>query len=199
MNAVLSRFGVAAAVIAVMWSGWAFAELSVSVTITGPIEEILPVLQHLKDLGIGTGSAPKDQAVKVEITSVASTGAPAPPPEPPKPGLLNAKVEPAAAKPGDTVLIAVQVKDPEHVVDTVAAMIEGMDGSAELYDNGSHGDATAGDGVWSGSVALKPPIAPGEHVIHVSAFNAAGSLATTKTGDQAPVPLTAQTKITVQP
>jgi hypothetical protein len=202
--------------IGVLCAGIAFGDMAISVTISGPIEEIVPLLQHLKELGVGTASSGVEGPAKVQITSVATVStetpppaepappeppAPSPPPPPPKPplALLNLKAEPGTIKPGGNLLLAVQVSDPDHVVDTVAATIEGMPGSAELYDNATHGDATAGDGLWSAAVTLPPDLAPGEHAVGAKAFNANGIPVTAKAENQPEAPLFAQTKVTVQP
>jgi len=213
-NAVLTCI-VALVPIGMLHAGIAFGDMAVSVTISGPIEEIVPLLQHLKELGVGTASSGAAGPAKVQITSVATvsteTPPPAqpaqpsppapPPPPPPKPplALLNVKAEPGTVKPGGDLLLAVQVSDPDHVVDTVAATIEGVAGSTELYDNATHGDATAGDGIWSAAVTLSPDLTPGEHAVSAKAFNANGSPVTTKAENQPEAPLSAQTKITVQP
>ena len=200
---------VLALVVCGYWAGAAGAELSVSVTIAGPVDEIIPLLQHFKDLGIGTGSS-RGGPAKVEITSVGTPAAPSappaapppPPPPPPKPplALQDLKVDPAAAKAGQNILITVKVSDPDHVVDTVAATIDGMPGSGELDDKGARGDATPGDSIWSAAVALHPQLPPGEHAITVSAFGANGAPVTTPQGNEAaPSPLVAKTKLMVQP
>jgi len=60
----------------------AFADVTVSITISGTVDELAPVLQHLKDMGIGLGkgaaSAPADGA-KTEIHSSMTAPAPAGP------------------------------------------------------------------------------------------------------------------------
>lgn len=211
MSASPCRFAVAFALAAFFLASHAFAEMSVSVTINGPIEEIVALLQHLKDLGIGQTSAPGQGPYKVTITSVATTSKepeppalpqpPAEPQPPPKPSLAlsDAKVEPAEAKPGASILVTVKVSDPDHLIDTIAATVDGMPGSAELYDNGTHGDAAAGDGVWSGAIALVPQTAPGEHAISIAAFNAGGNPVMKTVENQPPVPLKAETKVAVKP
>ncbi len=198
------RLALTVAFAALFLTAHAFGEMSVSVTINGPIEDIVALLQHLKDLGIGSASAPSEGPYKVTITSVATTTTepePVAPPPPPKPTLelLDAKADPAAVKPGGNVLLTVKVSDPDHVVDTVAATVDGTPGSTELYDNGTQGDAAAGDGIWSATLTVAPQTAPGEHAVNVAAFNTGGNpvMKTTEGGPAAP--LTAQVKITVQP
>ena len=180
----------------------AVAETTVSITINGPIEDMVALLQHLKDIGVGSAPSPGTGQYKVTIKSVATTteetAQAQPPPKPPL-ALENAKAEPATAKPGDLVLVTVNVSDPEHAVDTIAAAVDGAQGSTELYDNGTQGDAAASDGIWSASVALPPQTAPGEQGITISAYNAAGNPVMKTVENQAPVPLAVQVKVTVQP
>lgn len=180
----------------------AMAETTVSITINGPIEDMVALLQHLKDIGVGSVPGPSNGQYKVTIKSVATTTtetAQAQAPEKPPLALEDAKAEPAAAKPGDAVLVTVKVSDPDHAIDTIAAAVDGAQGSTELYDNGAQGDATAADGTWTASVVLSPQTAPGEHVITISAYNAAGNPVMKAAENQASVPLAAQIKITVQP
>jgi len=180
----------------------AAAETTVSITINGPIEDMVALLQHLKDIGVGSAPGPSNGQYKVTIKSVATTstetGQTQPPPKPSL-ALEDVKAEPATAKPGDAVLVTVKVSDPDHAVDTVAAAVDGAQGSTELYDNGTQGDATASDGIWTASLALSPQTTPGEHAITISAYNAAGNPVMKTAENQAPVALTVQVKITVQP
>ncbi|MBI4556597.1 MAG: hypothetical protein HY706_03370 [Candidatus Hydrogenedentes bacterium] len=205
--------------------GAAYADLTVSVNITGTIEELIPILQHLKDLGVGTGTAAaSEDALKLNVHSIATgatteaapapapEAAPAPepvsaiPPEPPKPalGLLNLKAEPAAPKPGDIVQLSVQVSDPDHKIDTVAVTVTGPEGDAkgvfDLYDNGTHGDATANDGLWSTNIgALGPAARAGEtYTLMVVAYDANGDPVMTAGEGGAIIPLKAEAGLTVQ-
>lgn len=206
MNTTVMRWACAAVLIALLSAGPVFGEVTVSVTINGPIQEILPVLQRLKDMGVGSAPAATKDALKLEMQSVATPAPgpaipPLPPPPPPKPtlGLLNPKVDPGTVKPGQNFLVSVKVSDPDHLVDTVAATIVGMAGSIDLYDNGTHGDANAGDGIWSCNVTAAPQLAAGEHVVTITAFNKAGSPVMSGPPDKPPAPLTTHTVVTVAP
>ena len=212
-------------------SGVAYAELSVSVTISGPLEELLPLLQHIKDMGIGHGGG--ETGIKLEMNSVAAPAAPAPeaatqaapppapeasttaaaqptppptaPPPPPKPalGFSEIQVAPSTTKPGNTVLISVRVNDPDHQVDTVSATTDGTvanaPGVGDLYDNGTHGDVTAADGIWSAAVILSSQVAPGEYPITIRGYNRNGLSVMVPGPDKQDIPLSAQAKITVTP
>jgi hypothetical protein len=61
MKAVTTFSAVCAAVV-VMAAMGAWAEVTVSVTLTGPIDEILPLLEHLREMGVG--AATTDQEFK---------------------------------------------------------------------------------------------------------------------------------------
>jgi len=177
-----------------IWAGSSHAELAVAVTISGPIDEILPLLEQLKDMGVGAASA--DESLRVELRSVAKAPEP---PAPPKPSLAidTLRAAPPSVRLGEPVLLSLRVSDPDGVVDTVAATISGVAGSVDLYDNGSHGDATANDGLWSASVVTRAPLAPGEHTVAISAFNAFGTVVTVPGEDGKPVPLTCETGLVV--
>ena len=165
-----------------------------SVTISGPIDEILPLLEQLKDMGVGAPST--DESLRVELRSVAKAPEAAEPPKPPL-ALEALQADPPSVRVGEPVRLSVRVSDPAGVVDTVAATISGVAGSVDLYDNGTHGDATVNDGVWSASVVTDAPLAPGEHTVAVSAFNAFGTVVMAPGADGKPVPLTCETKIAV--
>ncbi len=64
------------------------------------------------------------------------------------------KAEPKAGGPGETVIISCRVSHPQGptFVDRVAANVFGEDRNTTypmLYDDGTHGDKVAGDGVYS--------------------------------------------------
>ncbi|HRI89451.1 MAG TPA: hypothetical protein PK869_14355 [Candidatus Hydrogenedentes bacterium] len=171
----------------------AFAEVKVSVTITGTIEELIPVLQKLQELGIG-GAPAVDDPLKLNVHSVMTeAGAPADAPAPLAIGPVT--VEPAAAKAGDSVLISAAVQDQGRAVDTVAAAIGEL--RIDLFDNGTEGDLTAGDGIWSRQIALPATLAAGDAPVSVSAYNASGEAVTVPDATGNPVPLTAEGKVSI--
>lgn len=195
------------------WSmGAAYAELSVSVTISGPLDELLPLLQHLKDMGIGHGGGAS--GIHLEMNSVAvpvpstpspalaqSTAVPPVPPPLPKPvlGFSEAQSFPSTAKPGSAILVSVRVGDPDRQVDTIAATVVGTPGVVDLYDNGTHGDVTAADGIWSASITLNNAVKAGDYLVTITAYNRNGLAVMVPGPDKQEIPLSAQAKITVIP
>lgn len=175
-------------------------EVTVSITISGPVEELVPILKKLQELGLG-GATPSADPLKLNIRSVITDAEQAGSTPAAQPAIEKATVEPAAAKPGDTVLITAKVNDPAHVVDTVAATSVG-DLKLDLFDNGTEGDATAGDGVWSRKITLPPDakeLPAGETAVTVHAYNANGEAVQVVGADGQPAPLTAQAKLTITP
>lgn len=160
--------------VSLLTAGIAGAELKVSVTLSGSVDELLPIIQHLKDMGVGLG-AQAGEAVKLEVHSVITRGEgvadEAPAPEPAL-ALLNPHVEPTAPNPSEEVLIVVRVSDPEHKVDTVAGRFRRYD--FDLYDDGTHGDKVAGDGTWSYAYVLPTDATPGAYTFTIRAFDVHG-------------------------
>ena len=185
------------AVAAVVFASAASAELNVSVTITGPVDEMLPLLEHLKGLGVGAPAEADSDTLRVEMHSEAG-GESVPRP---LSVLQDARVDPATVAPGpdSMALISVRASDPDGKVDTVAARVVDKGIVVELYDNGSHGDSEAGDGVWSGTLAVADVLDPGEYRIKIMAYNANGTPVIMRRPGEAPEFLTAETLITVLP
>ncbi len=172
------------------------AEVTVSLQIHGTVDEILPILQMLKNAGIGTSLGAEEKAgLKLELNSVAevdTSEAQAVPETPPSNAsgptvepevaakrvvLSRPKVEPAVSKPGEQVLVTLEVKDPAKRVHTVAAS-EGNGGAGskyvDLYDDGTHGDLTPNDGIWSYQSKVSETAADGEFTFRIVAFDANG-------------------------
>lgn len=201
--------------IMVMMAAPVFSEVTVSVTLTGPIDELVPLLQQLREAGAGDSEG--ESSLKIEMhssESMEATGSESAPvagavqSEQPTPeavpvaaglALLDPKVEPATASLGQSVLISVRVSDLERRIDTVAATIEGMAVPQDLYDNGTRGDVAANDGIWSAAVTLGSQLSPGQHRIGIYAFDRNGGAVTITAPDGNPVPVSAQTTIEIMP
>ena len=62
--------------------------------------------------------------------------------------------------------------DPERLVDTMSARIVGAEGAlADLYNDGTHGDAAANDAAWTGTLVLPPTVLAGAHHIELVAYD----------------------------
>ncbi len=186
-------------------AGVAAAEVTVSVTLTGPIDEILPLLEHLREMGVGAAADP----LKLEMHSVAAPevdpgaapatepAAPPQPPEPPQPLFAAFTTEPAVARPGEKVWLSILLANGVGIVDTVSATIPGAAAQVELYDNGENGDPVAGDGQWSAAIVLDPQVQPGQVPIQIIAFNANGEPVKVKDAAGQPTDLTATVTLEV--
>ncbi|MFA6242852.1 MAG: hypothetical protein WC655_18075 [Candidatus Hydrogenedentales bacterium] len=194
MRRLTSRIVLGVAIIAAC-TGVATAELSVTVSITGNIDEVLPLLRHLQDLGIGLGAGAGAEPPKLEVHSVMSGAEPAEP-APPVLGFQQVVIEPASAKPGDSVLITARVGDPDHLVDTVAATVAGL--TVDLFDNGTEGDATAIDGVWSRTVVVPVSVPAGDAALSISAFDVNGDAVQITAADGTKSPMTIPASVNIQ-
>jgi hypothetical protein len=158
------------------------AELEVSLVITGNMDEIRAVFDQLQASGIGeAGNA--GEGLKLEVHSAAGTPmteAPAeaeaaPAPEAPL-TLTHMSVEPPTVLAGAVLRVSVKVQDKENRVDTIGANLHsaGKEFTFDLFDNGSHGDDTAGDGTWTVNVAVPGAATPGEYILTLYAYDATG-------------------------
>jgi len=195
MRRLTSRIVLGVAIVAA-FTGVATAELSVTVSITGSIDEVLPLLRHLQDLGIGLGESPGTESPKLEVHSV-MTGAEPAQPAPPVLGFQEVVIEPASAKAGDSILVSVRVGDPEHVVDTVAATAAGQ--TVDLFDNGTEGDVTPVDGVWSRKLTLPANLPAGDTEISISAYDVNGDAVQLTAPDGTKSPMTTKATISAPP
>jgi hypothetical protein len=170
--------------VVVMAGMGAAAEVTVSVTLTGPIDELLPILEHLREMGVGAAGT-GEEALKLEMHSVATpeenaaAAQPAPveppaPPQPAGPSFAGFTAEPKVARAGEKVWVSILVLKGVGVVDTVSARIGGTNTQFELYDNGENGDPVAGDGQWSAEIVLDPQLPAGQIPVNIVAFNANG-------------------------
>ena len=171
--------------VVVMAAMSAAAEVTVSVTLTGPLDELLPILEHLREMGVGAAGT-GDEALKLEMHSVATPEEtppaavepapvePAAPPQPAGPSLAGFTAEPAVARASEKVWMSILVLNGVGIVDTVSATIEGTDTQFELYDNGENADPVAGDGQWSAEIVLDPQLPAGQIPLNIVAFNANG-------------------------
>ena len=94
-----------------------------------------------------------------------------------QPSLSNAMMAPNDLKPGDTALITVTVEDKFGLVDTVTGIVkEDKTITFNFRDDGTEGDATAEDNVWSMKVDVPFNAPPGEFNYIISAYDLNGNL-----------------------
>lgn len=169
------------------------AEVQVSVSITGTMEEMADVLEKLRELGIGGGGG---DAMQLELQSTMTSSSRADVPSAPKVALTEPTLSPETAPPTGRVLLMVDVTDETAQIDTVAATVDVANLSVDLYDNGTNGDAKQGDGVWSGILQTPDEMAPGEYRILFQAYDARGQAVQ---GDTllGPMPVAAEAKLIV--
>lgn len=183
----------------------AHAEVTVSVTLTGSVDEMLPILQHLRDMGVGIGPSSADSdSIKLQVHSmtteqeVESAPDAVPPPQPVL-ALTEAAITPAQAKPGEMAVVSVKVCDPDHVVDTLEASVGEL--GIDLADNGSNGDAVAGDGVWSAAVEVPAGAPDGPCSVKITAYDAHGYPVSTpgaaSEGNAPAAPLSTEAAVTI--
>ncbi|WP_207681920.1 InlB B-repeat-containing protein [Desulfonema magnum] len=105
------------------------------------------------------------------------------------PSVENVLITPAFAFPGSTVVITADVQDAVSNVSSVKADIERPDeaviASINLYDDGSHNDGTAGDGIYgnswttpSGEYDYYIDITASDNRSHIATYNNIGKFST---------------------
>ena len=148
-------------------------EVNMALTISGYADELLAIIQHLRELGYGTGEFDGNDPLKLRMNSVESEGAEVPAPAP-TPALVlgNPMISPATAAPGERLYLTVEALDDLHVIDTIAGRY--MDRAVDLFDNGMHGDAIAGDGIWSAEIFLPAEAIAGDYLVQIIAYDAKG-------------------------
>jgi hypothetical protein len=162
----------------------AAAELTLSITISGTPDELIPLLETLKKMGFGTEGSKQqsDEPIRFEMNSVSSeTDAPPETNEEPELGIWGAAAQPSPAKPGDTVMVTLQVTDTEGRIDTIAASMGDDDGLLfDLYDNGTNGDEVARDGVWSYELTVPQSLDVEQYTILIIPYDRNGDEITTE-------------------
>ncbi len=204
-------------------TGRAYADVEVSLTISGSTSEILAILQQLKNMGYGGTedplklrvhslhnvqdesmvkegalSTPEGGAVADSQTEGQAEGQVEAPPEPkPVIALNNPVVTPATAAPGQNMLVTVEVIDLKNAIDTLSVSFGAGKPPVDLHDNGTNGDTAPGDGLWSALLPIPADAAQGPHELTIAAFDANGAPIMTMTKDQRVVPLNAKIQAAV--
>ena len=188
----------------------ASTELSVTVTLTGDLDEIIEVLQRLRRMGIGgtQQGANREEGLRLQIRSVHENGGTPgsildtlmPEPEPKPEPVLKLEAPAVDARellPGSSAQITVRAIDPKGQIDTITVGVKELSFLADLRDDGRAGDEVADDDVWWGLLTLRDDAAPGEYVIEFSAYGAYGALLMVENKAGEPEPLRARTVFTV--
>lgn len=188
----------------VIFNGLAFTdqtEITVSITLTGPVDELIPLLEQLKNMGIGEGlHTSAAEGLEVRIHSVATQEDPKTETEKPKPitAFTGAAVKPQRVAAGKKVLITAHVNDAGRKIDTVVATLTGGKVSHfDLFDNGTRGDAQAGDGIWSVLWPVHPSETGGQHSVVFHAYDANGDRLSLAKRDGKTTPMTYRTTFVV--
>ncbi len=185
------------------------AELELSLEISGTVDEVMAVLQHLQAAGFGQAGGEEADGLKLEVHSTATSpeGAPAPEapgpetaPEPPL-ALRNIQLAPTAVAAGEVLRVTVDVRDEAKKIDTVAANLHTAEKefTFDLFDNGSHGDIAAGDGVWSVNVAVPGAATAGDYTLTLYAYDASGTRLTLPNEAGEETPVSVEAALTVKP
>ena len=174
--------------------------LEVSLTVEGEPEEIQAVLDFIKTLNPGG----EDDALKININSIASTGkgegttTETPVLEDPPLSLERPEVLPAKGAPGAPFIVTVNVRDKYDEVDTLSVRLSGTSLSTDLYDDGTQGDKTAGDGIWTATLTPLEVTPSGTYKVEITAYDKNGKALTTLQPDGTVVKLVANTALTIE-
>ncbi len=183
-------------------AGTARAELKVTLTIDGDVTEMIAVLQQLQLLGLGVSAPEEEDPLKMRLESVygqeeaENETAPASAPEPVL-ALTRPVATPKKTSPGGTLVLSVAVIDERRAVDTLSATVIGTGLAFDLFDNGTHGDETPADGVWTASFVIPPDTPVGEYEVNFIAYDGAGNPLTAPTPEGSRSAVTVSTKVTI--
>jgi hypothetical protein len=190
------------------------AEITATLTISGELDEIAAVLQQLQTMGAGHAAGATNEQLKLQVHSITSGNEATQPdlvwvapgleqpsaapeaPAAPALGLQNLTLTPPTAPAGASLVVTVEAVDEARAIDTMSATFGGAGPTIDLHDNGTDGDTTAADNIWSGTLMLPADAAPGANTLRVEAFDSNGTPLQVS-GAEGTAPLTAATEITV--
>lgn len=176
--------------------------LEVSLTVEGEPEEIQAVLDFIKSME--TGGDDEDDPLKINVHSIAATGeAEAPKAETqvlddPPLSLERPEVFPAKGAPGAPFIVTVNVRDKYDEVDTLSVRLTGTSISTDLYDDGTQGDKTPGDGIWTATLTPLDVTPSGTYNVEITPYDKNGKTLTTLQPDGTVVKLVANTELTIE-
>jgi hypothetical protein len=181
------------------------AEIKAEIVIRGDIDELIEVLERLRDLGLGA-TVESANGSKIQLHSVMDEkeigrGEIAPPPEPEVVGLafLWARTEPKVVQAAGTVLVEAKLSDPWREVVSIKATLKGTSYSFDLIDKGTLGDRVARDGVWSYDLVLPEKPDARRYGVKIVAYDKNGEIVTVEDEGGKPLPLITETSFEVDP
>jgi hypothetical protein len=186
--------------VAILLSSAFAPALEVSLTVKGEPEEIQAVLDFIKTLNAGG----EDDALKININSIASAGngqpttSGTPVLEDPPLGLERPEVFPTKGAPGAPFIVTVNVRDKYDEVDTLSVRLAGTSLTTDLYDDGTHGDKTPADGVWTATLTPLDVTPSGTYKVEITAYDKNGKTLTTLKPDGTVVKLVANTELIIE-
>ncbi len=176
---------------------FAHASLEVSLTVTGDIGEIKALLDYIEARN-QQGADASDNPMKIMVHSVADglemTAQPARVPV----KLATPQISSGKLTPGQSTLVTVAVRDEQQLLDTLAIQIVNTNLSTDMYDDGSHGDAKANDGVWSVTLTPLETTPAGSYELIVSGFDRNGHALLSPDGAGEEQPLQARTSVSIE-
>ena len=176
--------------------------LEVSLTVEGEPEEIQAVLEFIKSME--TGNEGEDDPLKINVHSIASTGSSeattteTPVLEDPPLSLERPEVLPTKGAPGAPFIVSVNVRDKYDEVDTLSVKLSGTSLATDLYDDGTHGDKTPADGIWTATLTPLDVTPSGTYKVEITAYDKNGKTLTTLKPDGTVVKLVANTELTIE-
>ncbi|MBL7648188.1 MAG: hypothetical protein JNK74_18550 [Candidatus Hydrogenedentes bacterium] len=174
--------------------------LEVSLTVEGEPEEIQAVLDFIKSLNAGG----EDDPLKINVHSIAAKGETETPEtetpalEDPPLSLERPEVFPAKGAPGAPFIVTVNVRDKYDEVDTLSVRLAGTSLSTDLYDDGTQGDKTPGDGIWTATLTPLDVTPSGAYTVEITPYDKNGKALTTLKPDGTVVKLVANTELTIE-
>ncbi len=181
------------------------AEIKTQIVISGNIDELIEVLERLRELGFGatvdSGNGSKIKLHSVMDEKEIGRGFTAPPPEPEVIGLAFfwARAEPKVARPEGTVLIEAKLSDPWREVVSIKATLKGGSFSFDLIDKGNGGDRVARDGIWSFGLKLPEEPDARRYGVKIVAYDKNGEIVTVEDEGGKTLPLITETSFEVGP
>ena len=169
--------------------GQAHTTIKVSITLEGDVDTLIQVLQYIKSQGLDPREP--ENPLKFEVHSISDVEALSPEeslvedepladPEPITPPLVlhELQIDSGMLAPGDTTRVSIAIEDPHMKMDTMTARLEIGDETRLLYDlldDGTRGDETAGDGVWSTILTIPAGIGVGDYELVITPYDAYGA------------------------